>query len=157
MSNGIFVYPNVPLVQVGYPGIILLYQHLSSISYHCTFWYRWDTRGLFHRTTNRGWIPSVHPVPLYHLVQVGHPGIIPLYQPEALNPKCPSCTIVPTGTSRTSWDNPIIPTRGAQSQVSIPYYCTNWYSRTSWDNPNIPTRGAQSQVSIPYHCTNWYR
>jgi len=44
---------------------------------HCTIWYRWDH------------------------------GIIPLSHQEELNPKCPSCTIVPFGTGGTSWDYPI--------------------------------------------------
>ena len=68
----------------------------------------------------------------YHLVQVEHPGIIPLYQPEGFNPKCPSRTIVPFGTGGTSRDNPIVSTRRVLSQVSIPYHCTIWYG---WDIP----------------------
>ena len=68
------------------------------------------TAGITHCTNQRGSIPSVHPVPLYHLVQVGHPGIIPLYHQEWLKPKCPSHTIVPFGTGGTSRDNPIVPT-----------------------------------------------
>jgi len=81
--------------------------------------------------------PSFHPVPPYHLVQVGHHGIIPSYhqQDSSVHPISLD-RLVQVGHHGLS----IVPPTGAQSQVSILPFGTDW---TLWDYHH------KAQVSIP--------
>jgi len=145
MSNGMFGYPNVPF---GTGGISWYDSTVPSRGAQVSI-ILFGTGEIIPLYQPEGFNPKC----LSHTTVLFDTGgtYWTLYQSEGFSPKCPSRTNVPFGTGETSCT---VPTRGTQSQVSIVLFGTGG---TSWDNPTVPIRVAQSQVCIRYHCTVWYR